>query len=134
MYYVKITFNVADSWNNFAYGFKINMLCGELEITYNNFKGDYITKGIKLKNKQFEHLKLLLKIENFEKFRVNPNKEEHITFLDPYNWSFLCISNDGNPILEITNQCSYYIKPPNHVIDLVKYVTKIGIEPEILKK
>lgn len=90
---------------------------------------------IKLNMKQHNHLKNLLKIDRFEKFRNNLNKEEnYLLFLDPYTWSLQCISNDGIPMLQIPNEDMIYYSPPNSVIDLVKYVTKIGIEREVFEK
>ena len=133
MYYTKVIYN-AEACGKLAYGFKVNMLCGELEIIYNNFLGGYTTKGIKLSRKQYSHLKQLLKIEYFEKFRDNLNMDACISFLDPYSWKLQCISNNGNPMLEIPDGGGDYIIPPNSVINLVEYITKIGIEPELFER
>lgn len=43
MYYIKAVFN-AESFGKLEYGFKINMLCNELEVIYNNFQGGYTNK------------------------------------------------------------------------------------------
>ncbi|HAK42060.1 MAG TPA: hypothetical protein DCM59_04275 [Clostridium sp.] len=57
-----------------------------------------------------------------------------ISFFDPYRWSLQCISNDGNPMLEILERGGDYIRRPNSVINLVEYVAKIGIEPELIER
>lgn len=132
MYYIKVVFN-AEVRGKLTYGFKVDMICGELEITYDNFQGGYTTKGIKLNRKQHTHLKQLLIIEDFKKFRENLNMD--ISFFDhPYDWSLQCISNDGNPMLEMSKRDGAYIMTSNSVINLVEYVAKIGIEPEIIER
>ena len=131
MYYIKVVFN-AEAWGKLTYGFKVNMICGELEITYDNFQGGYTTKGIKLNRKQHTHLKQLLRIENFKKFRENLNMD--ISFFDQHSWSLQCISNDGNPMLEMSDRDGNYIGQSNSLINLVEYVAKIGIEPEIIER
>lgn len=135
MYYTKVIFNSEDAWYRFAYGFKINMLLGELEITYDNLNGGYTTKGIKLSNEQQEHLKRLLNVINFKNIKENMKEDKKTIFLDPHRWSLQCIADDGNPILEIPNEDAafYNIKPPNILIDLVKYIADIGIQPEVIK-
>lgn len=133
MYYTKIIFNSGD-WKKLTYSFKLNMLCRELEIIYDNFLGGYTTKGIKLNRNQYAHLKQLLKIENFKKYRDNLNIDNYISLLDTYRWSLQCISNDGEPMLEIPNRGDDYIMPPDFVINLVEYIAKIGIEPELIPK
>ncbi|WP_160680281.1 hypothetical protein [Clostridium sp. C8-1-8] len=132
MYYIKVVFN-AEACDKLAYCFKINMLSGELEITYNNFQGGYTTKGIKLSTKQLTHLEQLLRIDNFNRFIENQNMNNNISSLDPYDWSLQCISNDGNPMLEMPNIDGAYVIPPNSVINLIDYISKIGIEPDVLK-
>lgn len=131
MYYIKVVFN-AEVWGKLVYGFKVNMICGELEITYDNFQGGYTTKGIKLNRKQHTHLKQLSRIENFKKFRENMDK--FIPLFGPYRWSLQCISNDGDPMLEIPDRSGDYITRPNFVINLVEYIAKIGIEPELIER
>ncbi|ATD54101.1 hypothetical protein [Clostridium chauvoei] len=133
MYYTKIIFNSGD-WKKLTYSFKLNMLCRELEIIYDNFLGGYTTKGIKLNRNQYAHLKQLLKIENFKKYRDNLNIDNYISLLDTYRWSLQCISNDGEPMLEIPNRGDDYIMPPDFVINLVEYIAEIGIEPELIPK
>lgn len=133
MYYTKIIYN-AEERGKLIYGFKVNMLCSELEITYYNFLGGYTTKGIKLNRKQHSHLKQLLKTEHFEEFRENLNMDKCISFLAPYSWNLQCISNGGKPMLEIPDGGGGYIMPPNSVINLVEYIAKIGIEPELIEK
>lgn len=132
MYYIKVVFN-AEARGKLTYGFKVDMICGELEITYDNFQGGYTTKGIKLNRKQHTHLKQLLRIENLKKFRENLNMD--ISFFGhPYNWSLQCISNDENPMLEMSDRDGNYIGRSNPLINLVEYVAKIGIEPEIIER
>lgn len=133
MYYTKIIFNSGD-WKKLTYSFKLNMLCRELEIIYDNFLGGYTTKGIKLNRNQYAHLKQLLKIENFKKYRDNLNIDNYISLLDTYRWNLQCISNDGEPMLEIPNRGDDYIMPPDFVINLVEYIAEIGIEPELIPK
>lgn len=133
MYYTKVIYS-AEAWGKLVYSFKVNMLCGELEITYDNFGGGYTTKGIKLNRKQYSHLKQLLKIEYFEKFRNNLNMETCTSFLDPYSWNMQCMSNYGDPMLEVPDGGGDYIMPPNSVINLVEYIAKIGIEPELFER
>lgn len=131
MYYIKVVFN-AEARGKLTYGFKVNMICSELEITYDNFQGGYTTKGIKLNRKQHTHLKQLLRIENFKEFRENMDK--CIPMFGPYRWSLQCISNDGDPMLEMSKRDGAYIMTSNLMINLVEYVAKIGIEPEIIER
>ena len=135
MHYTKVIFN-ANFYGKFKYGFKINMIYGELEIIYDNFLGGYTTKGIKLNRKQHNHLKQLLQMNNFEKFRENLDidNENFICVLAPYSWNLECISDDGKPILEIDSEIEKCIFTPDSLINLVKYVAKIGMEPEIFER
>lgn len=105
MYYAKGIYN-AEALGKLVYGFKVNMLCEKLEITYDNFGGGYTTKGIKL------------------------NMNKYILFLDHYSWNLQCISNDENPMLEIPDGGGYYIMPPNSMINLMEYIINIGMEFE----
>lgn len=66
-------------------------------------------------------------------FRENLNMD--ISFFDhPHSWSLQCISNDGNPMLEMPERGGDYIMTSNSMINLVEYVAKIGIEPEIIER
>lgn len=135
MHYTMVVFN-ADFCGEFKYGFKVNMVYGELEVRYDNFLGGYTTKGIELNSKQHNHLKQLLQINNFEKFRgnLNINDENFICLLDPYSWNLQCISDGGKPILEINSEMEKILFPPKSLIKLVEYVAKIGIETEIFER
>ena len=133
MYYETVIFN-AENRRKLTYCFKVNMICNELEITYDNFLGGYTTKGIKLNRKQHTQLKQLLKVDDFEKYRDNLNIDKWDWLLDPYSWSLECISNDGKPMLEISDGAGDFIMTPSVVSALVEYVTSIGIEPELLEK
>ena len=133
MYYETVIFN-AENRRKLTYCFKVNMICNELEITYDNFLGGYTTKGIKLNRKQHTQLKQLLKVDDFEKYRDNLNIDKWDCLLDPYSWSLQCISNDGKPMLEISDGAGDFIMTPSVVSALVEYVTSIGIEPELLEK
>lgn len=133
MYYETVIFN-AENRRKLTYCFKVNMICNELEITYDNFLGGYTTKGIKLNRKQHNCLKQLLKVDGFEEYRDNVNIDKWTCLLDSYSWNLKCISNDGKPMLEISNEADKFIMTPSVVIALVKYVTSIGIEPELLEK
>ncbi len=57
-----------------------------------------------------------------------------ISFFDQHSWSLQCISNDGDPMLEIPDRGGDYIMRPNFVINLVEYIAKIGIEPELIER
>ncbi|QAA32332.1 hypothetical protein [Clostridium manihotivorum] len=129
MHYVKAVFN-ADNCGILAYGFKVNMLCKELEITYDNFQEGYTSKGIKLNDKQYAHLQRLLKVKNFK--ASNMNMERYYLVMDPYEWTLQCISDDGSPMLDISGVDGDLI-PPKPISILVEYVVSIGIEVELLK-
>lgn len=105
MHYTKFVF-YEEYFCEFEYGFKINMVCKELEISYNNFLGGYTTKGIKLNGGQYRKLTYLLDIDNFEYLRRDPNVEyQDLTdMFTPVRWYFKCISDNGNPILEVDSE------------------------------
>ena len=135
MYYTKFVFK-EESCGKFKYGFKIDMLCKELEISYNNFLGGYTTKGIKLNRQQYKQLKHLLEIDNFEYLRKDPSVD-YGSLTDMFTtvvWYFKCISDNGKPILEVDSGMDECFFTPKSLIDLVNYIAKIGMEPEVLGK
>lgn len=133
MHYIKAILNV-ELLDELKYSFKVNLLSDELEIMYENFIGGYTTKGIILNDKQHKHLEKLLNIKNFISLVDKKPINNLMLILDPFDWILQCISNDGMPMLEVQSESNNPIMPSSSLINLVKYVTKIGIEPEILEK
>ena len=121
LYYTHINFRVIDSWFNFKYSCKIDMLNKEICFKYIK-SGEITNKNFKIKSSQYEYIKDIITPVSYKKLLEKKWAKEEVV-IDGYLW-WTDFYKGEDLLFSIGFSDSYY--PPEEIKNLIKYVKEIG--------
>lgn len=109
MAYTLVRFRSSDAWGRYVYSFKLNMITKELSVEYVNNTGGLTMNGVVLNERQYNHIRQLIRQPVIEKFRDGSWKSCDGWMLDPNSWEATFLSDDGTSMLKLDNNQGQYL-------------------------